>query len=276
MMYYCACLIILVLTTCILSACSLFEVGLTGSVKSGQKSMAFNLEEVKNHKGLKIIHINARSLLNHFDEFHAGFLDDSFDLVIFTESWLHANCADSLVNANGYTLHRLDREILTRTGSVKKGGGITIYVKNEFNVSSWPNLKISDNDIEALSLSCKLGNRKRVNLTAVYRPPGGNVQAALGKLETIVSTIRQSTSGDTTIVGDFNVDVLSENIHSKKISQFVNTCRLEQLIKTPTRISDRSRSLIDHIYTNSPHHSNSGTVNCNITDHFPVFCIIKK
>lgn len=239
-------------------------------------TMAHNLDEVKALKGLKIVHINSRSLINHFDELQTSFLDRVFDIVVFTESWLHDNCSDSLIKARGYSLYRLDRKDLGPTGSVKRGGGIAIYVKDEFNVVTWSHLNVSDKNTEALSLSCKLGNHKRLNVTAVYRPPGGNVQSTLDKVETIVTLIRQSTSGDTIVIGDLNIDVLSDNAYSKKISQFANTCRIEQLIKDPTRITNKSVSLIDHLYTNSSHCSMSGTLNFNITDHLPVFCALKK
>lgn len=70
--------------------------------------MAYHAEQVKCMKGLKIVHINARSLLQHFDEFSHVFLDCRFDIVVFTETWLHSNCTDSLLHVNGYKLYRLD------------------------------------------------------------------------------------------------------------------------------------------------------------------------
>lgn len=78
----------------------------------------------------------------------------------------------------------------------------------------------------------------------MYRPPGGNVQAAIGKLENIVTTIRQTCLGDTLIIGDFNVDVLTDNVQSRKILQFASNCQVEQLIKVPTRVSDKTKSLL--------------------------------
>lgn len=152
--------------------------------------MPYSIEQVSQTKGLKVVHINTRSLIQHFDEFSISFLDGNFDIVIVTESWLHANCADSLVCASGYNLFRLDRQVTTESGSVKRGGGIALYIRNKFTVSNWTNLDVSDRDVEVISLSCKLGHNKRLNLTAVYRPPNGNVQAALDKIETIVNTIR--------------------------------------------------------------------------------------
>lgn len=238
--------------------------------------MAYELENVKGTKGVKLVHINARSLLQNFDEIEVSFLDGYFDMVVVTESWLHANCSNNLINAMGYNLYRLDRKIIAPSGHVKRGGGIAIYVKDEFNVTTWANLDISNGDIEAMSLSCKLGHNKRLNLTVIYRPPGGNVQSALDKLESIVSSIRLSTSGYTVVTGDLNIDLLTDNACTMKVRQFCNACQVEQVIKCPTRISSRSSTLIDHVYSNSPYLAQSGTIDCNLSDHFPVFCIFKK
>lgn len=239
-------------------------------------SMSYSLDHISTAKGLKVVHVNARSLLQHFDELHVSFLNGSFDIIIFTESWLHSNCTDTLVNIDGYNLYRLDRQTPTASGSTKKGGGIAIYIRASFCVTTWSALDISDKDLEVLSLSCKLGHHKKINLTAVYRPPGGYVQSALDRIEQIVNTIRQTSSGDIVIAGDFNIDLLNDNAHSKKISQLANACRVEQLITSPTRISKKTSTLIDHLFCSSSHHALSGTINSHITDHLPIFIVLKK
>lgn len=73
-------------------------------------SMSFSLESIKEARGLKIVYINVRSLLQHFEELYISFLDGVFDIVIFTESWLHSNCSDALISVPGYRLFRLDRK----------------------------------------------------------------------------------------------------------------------------------------------------------------------
>lgn len=151
-----------------------------------------------------------------------------------------------------------------------------VYLRNAINVTTWSDLNISDSDVEALNISCKLGYHKRLNLTAVYRPPGGNVQSALDKIELMVNTIKLSSSGHTLITCDLNIDLTNDNAHTRKVLQFSNLCQVKQLIDQPTRLTSNSSSLIDHIYTNSPHCSLSGIIDCNESDHFPVFCVLKK
>lgn len=102
------------------------------------------------------------------------------------------------------------------------------------------------------------------------------MQSALDRTEQIVCTIKQSTSGDTVILGDLNIDLLTANSHSKRITQFWNACRVKQVISGPTRISKKSSTLIDHIFTNSPHLASHGSIDCYITDHLPIFLVLKK
>lgn len=184
--------------------------------------MPHSLDSVKDQKGLKILHLNSRSLINHLDELKVSFLDGSFDVCVFTESWLHSNCTDNLIHAQGYSLFRLDRRVERHSGYVKKGGGIIVYVKEGTDVCTWPNLDVSEGDLECINLSCKQGMHRKVNLTCVYRPPSGRVQPPLDRLESIVESIRLTTSGDSVVVGDFNIDLLVDNLHSRKLKQFAN------------------------------------------------------
>lgn len=50
-----------------------------------------------------------------------------------------------------------------------------------------------------------------MNLSAVYRPPTGNVQIAIDRIEKVIDGIRLNASGDAVIMGDFNVDFLGED-----------------------------------------------------------------
>ena len=47
------------------------------------------------------------------------------------------------------------------------------------------------------------------------------------------------------------------------------------IISSPTRVNDHSASIIDHIVTNDHLHSVSpGIIKCDLTDHYPTFCIV--
>lgn len=117
---------------------------------------------------------------------------------------------------------------------------------------------------------------KRVNLTMAYRLPSGNIKAAVDTLADCVSVIRGSTSGHTMVIGDFNIDLLNLNAHTRRLEQIANLCNITQLVKGPTRITHKSETTLDHLYTNAPHVALVGTISSNISDHLPIFAVLKK
>ena len=61
-----------------------------------------------------------------------------------------------------------------------------------------------------------------------------------------------SQTQDIIMMGDVNIDVMKKKGHSKQLNDFLCSNNLKQIIKTPTRITETSSSIIDHIYTNNP------------------------
>ena len=47
------------------------------------------------------------------------------------------------------------------------------------------------------------------------------------------------------------------------------------VITKPTRVTDHTATLIDHIYTNSVQNLTAGILTIEVTDHLPIFCIAK-
>ena len=77
-------------------------------------------------------------------------------------------------------------------------------------------------------------------------------------------------------MGDINIDMLKMNQVSS-VGKFMNqlfSSSLYPLITKPTRIMDKSATLIDNILTNSLDDNNmNGILITDISDHFPVFTI---
>lgn len=60
-------------------------------------------------KGLQVLHHNVRSLFNKLDIIRYGFLEDSMDILCFSESLLTKDIPDELVNIDDFILARNDR-----------------------------------------------------------------------------------------------------------------------------------------------------------------------
>jgi len=72
---------------------------------------------------------------------------------------------------------------------------------------------------------------------------------------------------ETFLFGDMNVNYLVKSSHKVIKDLFVNH-ELDQLVKTPTRVTKKSKTLIDVIMTNN-------RSNVNSSDHDCIMCVRK-
>ena len=75
-------------------------------------------------------------------------------------------------------------------------------------------------------------------------------------------------------IGVDNKDSTSTACHLlKKYKEFLSTFGLKQLIRSPTRVTCGTSSLIDHVLTNTEEkNSQSGVLEIGISDHQLIFC----
>ena len=102
----------------------------------------------------------------------------------------------------------------------------------------------------------------------VYRPPDGDIQAALDYLENIIGNVTGDSNPDIIVAGDFNIDLLKNTAQSKMAKTFANNLLLTQLVKSATRVTNSGKSLIDHIYVSNVDFSPEGNVtDAGLSDH---------
>ena len=92
-------------------------------------------------------------------------------------------------------------------------------------------------------------------------------------LDNISRAVRNKTL---VVLGDFNVDIVSD-APSAHVNAFIDNFRsnhLLPLISLPTRVTNHSRTCLDHIYINSLQPCQSGVLELLVTDHHAVFCSI--
>ena len=113
----------------------------------------------------------------------------------------------------------------------------------------------------------KIKNVKGINRTAivgnVYRSPSRNAEKFNMLLENVLQRLHRHTKKKLLyLVGDFNQDILKYNTdtNSQNLIDMCSSHGLVQLVSRPTRITDRSATLIDQVYTNNVDNIKS----CNI------------
>ena len=106
---------------------------------------------VLNSPGLKIAHLNIRSLPKHLDGFKILMADNPFDVVCLSETWLNSTWSDTELHIDGYNIIRRDRD------DSQRGGGSAIYYSTKFMARQRSDLFIQD--IESVWLELTLPNR---------------------------------------------------------------------------------------------------------------------
>ena len=82
------------------------------------------------------------------------------------------------------------------------------------------------------------------------------------------------------ILGDLNINLINNQKQTrngmKRYQEFCSLHGLKQLITSPTRVTDNSLSLLDHVLTNSTDRiSQSGVVDTGLSDHQLIYCTRK-
>ena len=112
----------------------------------------------------------------------------------------------------------------------------------------------------------------------MYRHPGSNITDFQDQFTQTLNRLN-SCKHEFVISGDFNIDLLKHDCNPK-ISNYVNAIYAEgcsNLINKPTRITESTATLLDHLYSNMTNNiSNRGVLTCDISDHLPTFCCLRK
>ena len=170
-----------------------------------------------------------------------------------------------------------------------RGGGLAIYVNmrvcEEENlepilISPTPNQNNISIECLFLQIKLKLTNNctKNFIIGNFYRSPSSKPAQSMEQLEEIFTKLHNSHKNKhVTLVGDFNIDLLKyeRDINGQAMIDLTTSYGYCQVISRPTRITDHTATLIDHIYTNQVHNINkSGIVTYDISDHLATYVSI--
>ena len=211
-------------------------------------------------KGLHFVHANARSIFHKMSELKLIAKQTNAAVIAITETWLDGSYTDASVSIEGYNIIRRDR--------LGHAGGVCAYIRENLAFNTRPDL--NNNDLEDLWFEILLPKSKPLYIGVCYRTSNNNKY--LDCLESTLSKLR--TDCDFVVLGDFNICLIKNK--SKLCSgykQLLNFFGCKQLIEKPTRITENSSSLLDHIFTNNLDKIyQSGVLSVDISDHLLTFC----
>ena len=239
-----------------------------------------NLWDNFSKRGLHLIHLNINSLLPKIEELRSIAKSTNAAVIGISESKLDKTIFNAEISIEGYDIIRKDRN--------RSGGGVACYVRNDICYNS---KQILQDDIENIFIDLLLPKTKPITVGIVYKPPHQT-----GFIEKITANFNSLNVADTEmyVFGDLNINLLQNSKYilentknitksfpditadAKKYIEFCQTYGLKQLIRSPTRITCHTSTLLDHIITNTSEKvSLSGTIDIALSDHQLIFCTRK-
>ena len=223
-------------------------------------------EATKN--ALNVSHVNIRSLPKNVDGLRLLYeysLQTKFHVIGLSEVWNVS--LPHMLGLRGYALEVKCRE------AHQRGGGVGAYIHSSvpYKVLS-PSLEV--NHAESLWIEASF-EKQTFLIGIIYRKPNTDVlefqESLLGTLENLKVDKMKCV-----LMGDFNINAINPGSREDDFITALQCMQFQQLIEVPTRVHNISRSLIDHVYANfSSKCVNSGTIDTDISDHFPIYAIFE-
>ena len=213
-------------------------------------------------KGLKIIHLNIRSLLSKIDLLRIWVEQHQPSVITISETWLTNTISDNEIKLTNYILYRADRGT--------RGGGVATYVSSAL-ASEVIVPTVEPSHFESIFIKVILHENKYITIGNIYRPPSAPAES----FNSIVSTINSiNDKNELILLGDFNKNWTDKSSNTAK--NILGNLNLTQLITEPTRVTPTTQSLLDWILVSHPNRFiKSGILPDSFSDHCIIFCTWK-
>ena len=191
-----------------------------------------------------------------------------WDLVGLAETWLD-NESEKMTTVQGFNSVFASRKN-------KAGGGVALLIREGLVYRERSDLNVFlEGDVESLFIEIvREGGKKNVVVGVVYRPPSGNITLFNDEMAQVLSKIGTT---EAYIMGDYNVDLLKSGTQ-RQTSDFLEgfyTGGFYPLVSLPTRLTDRTATLIDNFMTNNLEKElTSGLVTIRVSDHLPIYSFV--
>lgn len=215
-----------------------------------------------NLENIKLSHLNVRSLQAHLNYVALLIDEHDLDMLAVTETWLTDTVDTSIVTLQGYDFVRRDFR--------GRGSGVGVYVRQgiTYDIVQTPDI------IEQLCICVKLvtGN---LYFCVMYR--NFDNRFFLNELENTIGNCL--LVGDRVIImGDMNIDLLKDvDPFVVQYNNLIADLSLSQLITEPTRVTENTQTLIDHLLVSDEEivvKCGVVDVHSDVSDHDMIYCVL--
>lgn len=212
---------------------------------------------------LQLGHLNIYHLCNKIPDLSVFFKQSSrFHIFGLSETRLNSKVDDSMLSIDNYSILRKDACSPLHTG-------LAVYVHDSIAEFVTRRLDLESDIVECMWLEIRVPKSPPLLIAFIYRNPASQT-SWYDSFITMLDDVPRHFA-NLYLLGDFNIDLLKEK--NVTWDSVVSLFGLHQMVKTPTRTTTTSSTLIDHIYTTTPDLVESVNVPClSVSDHFPVCC----
>lgn len=209
---------------------------------------------------LNILFVNIRSIRNKINDIIAlNIKEGPFDVIILNEIWISSDEKQFFQIGNFNQVCNCRNET--------RGGGTAIFIRKDLQFQS----KIISNEFYPIIVTIN----KNIKIMTAYRPPHTKVNDFCQMLDNI---IREESN--LSFYGDVNIDLLkseSAECFSYKVIVESNGYKFLNPIseRFATRIAPGSKTIIDHVFSNSNFTQKLDFVDVCFTDHKAIISRVK-
>ncbi|MEM7163744.1 MAG: endonuclease/exonuclease/phosphatase family protein [Bacteroidota bacterium] len=190
---------------------------------------------------------NVRSLLKNHQSVSSFLSTTNIKIVALQEVWHNGSTV-----FDNYQLNIQER-------LSKRGGGVGIAVHNSIDFSPCPSLSIMNHDIELIGIETK-----SFYFMSIYVPPQASFTNTAIHLRAALASLKKKAIF---LAGDFNVNIMAHSPKSQQLLDLMIEFKMIPTIEIPTRITSKSCTLIDNIFSNYRDSITSGVLTTEISDH---------
>jgi len=186
------------------------------------------------------------------------------DVICITETRIKG-IPTTNVNLNNYNL--------IYSNSPTNAGGVAMYLLNTINYDLATEYSINIDGCEGLWVNVDTSSNKLL-LGVVYKHPKSKATIFLESLDLNLQKLNDKKG---IIMGDFNINLLLESTVVEEYKNIIAQNAFLSIVNIPTRVTETSKTLLDHILTNILSADIKPSVlQCNLSDHFPTLMQVSK
>lgn len=189
-----------------------------------------------------MLHFNIQGIANKTEKLQILFDSCEPDIVCFSEHWMNAEELPLIRLENYILINSFCRRAMNR-------GGVCIFAKENIYLRPIKYELSLERHFEASIAVMDMANIKsKLVIIVVYRTPDSDLSMFIDKMHHLLGDLYQNDYYFI-VCGDINVNIANNSCETKHIFNLFNEFNLKSHIDEPTRITGRSTTAIDVIFS---------------------------